>query len=79
MAAASPEGIPKDGTRQLPSSSDREGAPLTSAHGDGRYVSAPPGPRGRGCGPTDRTLLVSGDACARAAASVTVSGWARER
>ena len=51
----------------------------SSAHGDGRYVSAPPEPRGRGRGLTDRTLLVSGDAWARAAASVTVSGWARER
>ena len=59
--------------RQRPSSSDRD------CMEDGRYVSAPPGPRGRGRGLTDRTLLVSGDAWARAAASVTASGWARER
>jgi hypothetical protein len=51
----------------------------SSAHRDGRYVSALLGPRGRGRGVTDRTLLVSGDAWARAAASLTGSGWARER
>ena len=44
------------------------------------YVSAPPGPPGRGRGVTDRTLRVSGDAWARASASVTgLSGRARER
>jgi hypothetical protein len=46
----------------------------------GRYVSAPPGSPARDRVVTDRTLRVSGDAWARASASVTGRfGRARER
>jgi hypothetical protein len=48
--------------------------------GKGRYVSASPGLPGRDRVVTDRTLRVSGDAWARASASVTGrSGRARDR